>query len=94
MNDHMKSVKMTVFGRVQGVGFRWSTIRLAQSLTISGWVKNQIDGSVEVVATGSESDLNKFISQIKKSPTPYAKINHVDVNYITNFDYKRFDVKY
>ncbi|EHO50917.1 acylphosphatase [Lentilactobacillus kisonensis DSM 19906 = JCM 15041] len=94
LNSLIKSVKMTVSGRVQGVGFRYATIQLARSLKISGWVRNNRDGSVEIVASGYEENLNKFISQVKKSPTPYGKVNHITVNYITNFDYDGFDVKY
>ena len=44
--------RFIVRGRVQGVGFRWFVEREARTLSISGWVRNNVDGSVEVLAMG------------------------------------------
>ncbi len=46
-------VRMVVRGRVQGVGFRYATIRRAGDLGVAGWVRNRSDGSVEIVAQGA-----------------------------------------
>lgn len=92
--DEKKSVKINAYGRVQGVGFRYSTIKVAQQFEISGWVKNAWDGSVEIQATGSPQNLNKFIQVIKESPTPYGKVTKTIINYIPNQKIKGFNVKY
>ena len=94
MNDKIQTVKMNAFGRVQGVGFRWSTIQLAESLNISGWVKNEIDGSVSILASGESESLAQFIQKIKNSPTPFAKVKSLQVNYIAKRVNKGFNVKY
>lgn len=94
MNKKMKTVEMNVFGIVQGVGFRWATIQAANRLGVSGWVQNQSDGSVKIVAQGPMETLNRFIKRIKASPTPYAKIHSVTINYITKTPLVGFNVKY
>lgn len=94
MNDKIQTVKMNASGRVQGVGFRWSTIQLAESLNISGWVKNEIDGSVSILASGESENLVQFIQKIKNSPTPFAKVKSLQVNYIAKTVNKGFNVKY
>ena len=51
-------------GRVQGVGFRATTLRLAQPLRITGFVRNQPDGSVYLVAEGPAEEIHKLHSTI------------------------------
>ena len=47
-----------VFGRVQGVGFRFFTLQQAGILGLKGTVRNRIDGSVEVIAQGTEDQIS------------------------------------
>ena len=54
-------------GRVQGVGFRAMTCRIAESCAVTGFVKNLSDGRVELVAEGDEVVLEDFLGRIKKS---------------------------
>lgn len=55
----------TVFqGKVQGVGFRAATHRIAQSLRITGWVRNEPDGSVRMVAEGPEEDIRALLDRL------------------------------
>lgn len=58
-----------VSGRVQGVGFSFFTRRLALGLGLTGYVKNLVNGKVEAVAEGKESDMEKFLVGIKKGPS-------------------------
>ena len=54
-------------GRVQGVGFRFTTLHLAAGLDIRGFVRNEEDGSVTVVAEGQEDQLLALVHRVKMS---------------------------
>ena len=58
-----------VEGDVQGVGFRYFAVRLAQRLGIRGWVRNLPDGSVEAVGEGTPEQLTQFESGLRRGPT-------------------------
>jgi acylphosphatase len=51
-------------GRVQGVGFRYRTERLARGFLVAGYVRNLPDGRVEVVAEGEEAEVRRFLSAV------------------------------
>ena len=53
-------------GRVQGVGFRATTRRLATAFAVSGYVRNLGDGTVEVVASGAAGELDRFLDAIDR----------------------------
>ncbi len=55
-------------GRVQGVGFRYSTKNLAKGFDVLGWVKNLPDGRVELQIQGDEEELDEFIQELHDSP--------------------------
>jgi len=65
----MKPQRITVRyeGRVQGVGFRYTAVSLAQDLNLTGWVKNEFDGSVALVAEGEEESLMELLQAIRRS---------------------------
>jgi acylphosphatase len=52
-------------GRVQGVGFRYTTCRVAARFAVSGWVQNLSDGRVRCVAEGSPAELDAFVSAVE-----------------------------
>lgn len=52
-------------GRVQGVGFRWSTWKLAENYPLVGYVKNLANGSVEMIVEGEESKVKAFLSDLR-----------------------------
>lgn len=55
-------------GRVQGVGFRYATKRLATGFELVGWVKNLDDGRVELQIMGEEDELDDFLQELHDSP--------------------------
>lgn len=55
-----------VKGRVQGVGFRWYVQQEAAALGLRGWVRNTVDGDVEVLAAGNESQLSDLYARLKR----------------------------
>lgn len=65
-----------IHGRVQGVGFRYFTKRLAERASVAGWVRNLPDGGVEVVAHGSEEKLESFEQGLRIGP-PGARVESI-----------------
>ena len=54
------------YGNVQGVGFRYRSVYAARSLGLTGWVRNEWDGTVEMEVQGSKTDIYKMIAMINK----------------------------
>ncbi len=88
----MKSIEITVKGRVQGVGFRYFVKKTAEKHGIKGYVKNLSDGNVFIVAQGEEFKINLFIEEIKKG-SPMSYVTGISVQDIPNTDYKSFFIK-
>jgi acylphosphatase len=65
-----------VEGRVQGVGYRAFAIRKAEDLGLTGWVRNNWDGSVEVVAEGDRAMLDRFVAALFVGP-PSANVTRL-----------------
>ena len=90
---NLRKVKMNVQGRVQGVGFRSMTKMVADQLGVTGTVKNEDDGSVTIEAIGNDDIIQKFIEEIKKSPSPSGRVQYVDVQEDPMIEErKKFDV--
>ncbi len=90
----MKSVAhLFISGRVQGVGFRYFTARLASRFNICGFVRNLSNGDVEVYAEGEENELGEFCAKVKTGPA-HALVLRVSENDVAilscNFD--TFDI--
>ena len=66
-----------VRGRVQGVGFRYFVERAANSLGLTGWVRNRDDGDVEVYAAGNPAQLSELAGMLWKGPR-WAEVRRVD----------------
>lgn len=73
-----RAVTATVHGRVQGVGFRYATRRAAQTLGVSGWVRNDADGTVRVFAQGDAEDVESLVEFLHDGP-PGAHVAEVEV---------------
>jgi acylphosphatase len=69
--------RYVVRGRVQGVGFRWFVEREARVLGVSGWVRNNPDGSVEVVAMGTPEQLLALRGKLYEGPRA-SRVDNVD----------------
>lgn len=73
----MKRLEAKIIGHVQGVFFRANTKREADRLGLVGKVRNEPDGSVYVLAEGSEDDLEEFLKFLKLGPD-HAKVEKVE----------------
>lgn len=81
----MKTSKISVTGRVQGVGFRYFTERIAKRMKLAGTVENKNDGSVEIVVQADDSTLRSFLEEIKEMPeNPTAQVSNIEI--IETFD--------
>lgn len=89
----MQRLSATVYGRVQGVAFRVYTQDKATRLGLTGWVANQRDGSVRVVAEGTESALQELDAWLQHGP-PAARVTRVETNWgeATN-EFESFQVR-
>jgi acylphosphatase len=74
----MKSIKVTVSGLVQGVGYRYFCYKKAVKYGINGYAKNLYNGNVEVLAQGGEGLIKDFIRDINTGPH-YASVKSVNI---------------
>lgn len=66
-----------VTGRVQGVGFRWFVEKEARVIGVSGWVRNNDNGNVEVLASGTDEQLARLYRALKTGPRA-ARVDEVE----------------
>lgn len=89
----MKSVRIRVIGKVQGVFFRVSTKEQADRLELTGWVKNERDGSVLIEAEGSDAQVDKLIEWCNVGPSA-SSVECAEVKDTPPTNYKDFTIKY
>lgn len=90
----MKQLHLQVIGHVQGVGYRYFAQMKAVQHEIAGWVRNHPDGSVEILAQGTEHQLNRFVQDIRKG-NPFSRVEHVEVSDKEPVErFKSFKIKY
>jgi acylphosphatase len=87
----MKHFNVTVKGLVQGVFFRASTKEQAKQLGITGFVKNQPDGSVYLEAEGEAEAMKELLAWLELGP-PNAQVKNVDVEEDAVRDFAGFDI--
>jgi acylphosphatase len=80
VDDRRVRLQAFLGGKVQGVGFRYFVNQLATGQPITGWVRNLIDGRVELVAEGSRTHLEAFLAEVKQGPRG-AQVTDVDLNW-------------
>jgi acylphosphatase len=74
----LRAVLVRIYGRIQRVGYRRFVLDTAQELGLTGYVKNEKDGSVTVFTQGDDAVVEKFIELLKSPPQP-AHVRSVDV---------------
>ena len=71
--------RLIVHGYVQGVGFRWSIARAAESRGVAGWATNRADGTVEAVLEGEPDAVESIVAAAREGPRG-ARVDRVDVS--------------
>ena len=84
-HDAAIRVHVTVGGMVQGVGYRYFTVTAARKLGLTGWVRNLMNGDVELEAQGERSGVAMLISQLKLGPK-WSDVRRVAVDEIAPQD--------
>ena len=74
--------RLTISGRVQGVGFRYALADEARARQLSGWVRNRRDGTVEALVAGPEAEVEAMIAWARRGP-PAARVFEVKVELAT-----------
>ncbi|MCX8029816.1 MAG: acylphosphatase [Brevinematales bacterium] len=83
-----------VFGRVQGVGFRYFVQRNASKLGLKGWVRNVEDGSVEVLAYGDEKSISELLKLLYQGPSmAYVRDVKYSTENVNNIPYSNFYIE-
>ncbi len=77
-------------GRVQGVGFRYTAARVAGNYQVNGYVRNMMDGQVEIVVEGEENDVQSFLGAVAGEMSGYIRdtriIDEADAGKFRGFD--------
>jgi len=77
----LSAIKVAIKGKVQGVFFRQSARKVADSLKLEGWIKNLANGDVLAQARGDKDSLENFIAWCKLGP-PRAQVSDVDITWL------------
>jgi len=90
----VRQLVLIIQGRVQGVFFRDLTRRQAKKLGLAGWVANQEDGTVKVVAEGEQEDLKKLIKWCYNGPR-IARVDKINAQWQESTGkFSNFEIKY
>jgi acylphosphatase len=88
------SIAAYVYGRVQGVGFRFATQQQANGLGLTGYAKNLDDGSVEVIACGEQEQVDQLLAWLKQGGPKHAKVDKVLSEPAPPGDYSEFKIRH
>lgn len=94
MTENIKTYRVLLSGRVQGVGFRYFTESIASKYGISGYVKNTINRKVEIVGQGDDEELRQFFEEVKKGPAFSVITNVKSLELDNSKKYNIFEIKY
>jgi len=87
----MKTIRLTITGKVQGVFYRATAKDVADLTGVKGWIRNLPDNNVEITATAAEETLQKFINWCKQGP-PKAKVANVIVEELEFQEFNGFRI--
>jgi acylphosphatase len=86
------AISIKVYGRVQGVGFRYYAQQKALELGLTGYVSNKADGSVYIEAEGEEFRINQFLNWCQSGPQ-WAHVQNVQSNELPPIGFNSFIIK-
>ena len=80
MTNQNERINIIVEGRVQGVGFRYFIYEIGAYFKLTGWVKNKLNGNVEILAEGPQENLVALLGEARKGP-PSAHVTNTNVEW-------------
>ncbi|PQO42247.1 acylphosphatase [Blastopirellula marina] len=93
MTDESTRMHVVFSGHVQGVGFRQTTVQIARSHPVTGWVKNLSNGNVELVAEGTKSACSEFLASIRQRMFEF--VNDIDCQWTApSNEFDHFEIHY
>ena len=78
LGEDARRLRLRFTGQVQGVGFRWTSQRCARELGLTGWVRNEDDGSVSMELQGADATISRFFTAIVQSYQRYPIHYHME----------------
>ena len=87
----METVHLVVKGKVQGVFYRASAKEVALQNGITGWIKNNKEGDVEAMITGTDEQVEKFTNWCRQGP-PKAMVDEVTITPKEQMHFNKFDI--
>lgn len=87
-----KAYMIYIYGKVQGVGFRYSALQKANELSIKGFVHNKSNGSVYIEAEGKAEILEEFLVWCHQGPS-WARVDNIKYEEIPLSNYKKFMIR-
>jgi len=89
-DDQFTRARVLIYGQVQDVGYRASTVKKANELEITGWIRNRADGRVETLIVGKSGKVEKLLDWLEKGPSS-ANVEKVDVVTKEKINYNPFE---
>ncbi|HJW13189.1 MAG TPA: acylphosphatase [Thermoanaerobaculia bacterium] len=83
--------RAVVFGRVQGVGFRFFAERAASETGVVGWVRNRPDGAVETVVEGDAAAVARYLERLRSGP-PGSRVSSLVEEEVVVREYDSFEI--
>ena len=90
---HESQRRVVYSGHVQGVGFRYTTARIADGFAVVGFVRNLADGRVELVAEGTKQELDRFLLAIDDRLGHHIRSATTDAG-VASGNYRSFEIRY
>jgi len=89
-DDQFTRIRVFLYGQVQGVGLRASTVKKAEKLGVTGWIRNLSDGRVEALAVGKSNKVEELLKWLEEDPSS-ANVEKVDVVTKEEINYNPFE---
>lgn len=85
--------RATIYGKVQGVGFRYFVLENSKLVNVTGWVRNRFNGTVEIVSEGKKSNLEEFLTILNQGSSS-SNISKVEVEWLdTSNEFSSFKIR-
>lgn len=88
LDSNLETLRVLVRGQVQGVGYRASAVRQAHLQRVTGWVRNNADGTVEAIVQGNPDQVDRMLEWMRHGP-PAARVTEIETE--TDLTERRFE---